>query len=165
MFTTHSNIARGKENAKLRRQAEAETQKITMKVIPSKNQRYDTCGDYWQGKDGVEFRVSNLGDWRMHVLVLIHEFAEWAMLKDRGISIDDVDKFDMNFEKERERGLHKPSEEPGDAKDCPYRKEHAIATKIEKLMAKELGIDWDKYGKAVDESSQTHFVGKIQAVI
>ena len=125
---------------------------ISMKVISSSKQRYDTCGDYWLDKNGVQFRVSNLKDWRMHILVLIHELAEWAMLQDRGVTVGAVDKFDMNFEKEREQGLHRPEEEPGDAKDCPYRKEHAIATKIEKLMAKELGIDWDAYDKAVMES-------------
>jgi hypothetical protein len=127
-------------------------EKITMKVIPSEKQRYPTCGDYWIKGSNVNFRVSDLKDMGMELLVLIHELVEWTLVNRRGISIDSIDDFDIQFEKDRVAGKHTDDEEPGDDKKAPYFKEHQIATKVEKLMAKELGIDWDKYNKAVMES-------------
>jgi hypothetical protein len=45
-------------------------------------------------------------------------------------------------------------EEPGDSSEAPYHKEHVFATKIERMIADELGVDWDVYEKHLDEVLQ-----------
>ena len=122
-----------------------DNRKIVMKPIPHGEQRYKIIGDYWEDKKTINYRVSQMTDWRYQFLVLLHEFIELNLLKQKGVSIDDVDAFDIKFEAERLLGKHTPEEEPGDAKDAPYRKEHALATKIERILAKKLGVNWREY--------------------
>ncbi len=122
--------------------------KISIKTIPHKRQRYETSGDYWITKRGdMEIRVSEMKDWKEEALIAIHEIIELLLVKERGINIQEIEAFDIAFEKRRkeaDRG------EPGDHKDAPYRKEHKFATKIERLLARELGVDWEDYaGEAV----------------
>lgn len=85
------------------------------------------------------------------MLVAIHELVEVCLCKERGIKQSDVDAFDIQFEKEREQGLHLQDEEPGFAPNAPYLKEHTFATLIEKEMAVQLGVDWGTYDKTVME--------------
>ena len=61
---------------------------------------------------------------------------------------EDVTAFDEAFEKARKPGN---VDEPGDDPKAPYRKQHLIATGVEKLMAAELGVDWKAYDKKVNE--------------
>jgi hypothetical protein len=110
---------------------------INFKVIPHNKQRYDTVGDYWK-EGGEQVRVSK---WKIdyEFLIMMHELTEWYLTQKRGIKEKDIYKFDVWFNKEDLVG------EPGDHKNAPYRKEHHFATKVEKMLAKELGIDWKKY--------------------
>ena len=117
---------------------------ITIKVIPHKKQRYETCGDYYL-MDGMQFRISRMNK-EAEFLVALHELVEWMLIDKKGIKIKDIDKFDIEFEKNRKKGN---TDEPGDDRKAPYHKEHIFATKIEKMMAKELGLNWDKYDKMV----------------
>jgi hypothetical protein len=112
--------------------------KIQFKVIPAKKQRYETCGDYYPTKEGYQFRVSKW-DADYEFLVLMHELTEWYLTQKRGISEKSISKFDIEF---NIKGLEG---EPGDHKDAPYKKEHHFAEKVEKMLAKELGINWKKY--------------------
>jgi len=66
-------------------------------------------------------------------------------VKKRGIAEEDVQNFDIVFA--QNYGIKK---QPGDSKKAPYYKEHKFAEKIEKLIAKELGIDWDKHNSLGD---------------
>ncbi|MEI6580799.1 MAG: hypothetical protein WCO07_01360 [bacterium] len=111
---------------------------IQFKIIPAKEQRYDTCGDYFPTKEGYQFRVSKWNS-DYEFLVLMHELTEWYLTQKRGIPEKSISKFDIWF---NEQGLEG---EPGDHKDAPYKKEHHFAEKIEKMLAKELGINWKKY--------------------
>ena len=122
---------------------------IKIESIDHGDQRYDTVGDYYKEK--------SLGFWRFYLsrtnsdfefLVLIHELIEWYLTQKRGITEARITKFDKAFEKKRKPGNFS---EPGFAKDCPYKKEHAFATRIEKLVGKELGINWDKYDSLINE--------------
>ena len=110
-------------------------------VIKHRDHRYETCGDYWKNENGwIEFRVSKMkADYEF--LILIHELIEWYLISKSGIRISDIDRFDMRFERERANGLHSQEAEPGDDKRSPYREQHRYATKIEKLLAKKLGVD------------------------
>lgn len=126
---------------------------ICFKVIPAKEQRYPTCGDYWQDADGVwQFRVSRMGNLFYEVLVLIHELTEWAMCQVIGIQEPDIKAFDEKFEYEREEGKHSQSDEPGDDERAPYYYQHQCATKVERLAADFFKVDWGAYNRSVEES-------------
>ena len=112
-----------------------------IKTIPHNEQRYETVGDFWT-KDGVDFiRVSEMEDPRYNFLVALHEFIEQELCKVRGIKTEDIDKFDQDFKGEGE---------PGDSPLAIYRREHFFATSLERLMAAELGVDWEEYDDKVN---------------
>lgn len=121
--------------------------KIQYKSIPHKMQRYDTCGDYFEDADIIQFRCSKMNA-EMEFLVLIHELVEWILIAKKGIEIDDIDEFDISFEENRKPGN---LDEPGDDPDAPYYDEHQFATAIERLMCDKLGIRWRDYEKVVNE--------------
>ena len=128
------------------------TKKIHMKVIPGKDQRYETCGDYFESKGAIQFRISRMFDWRFHMLVFVHELIEWCLVRHRGIKIATIDAFDIQFEERRKLGLEKGDAEPGDDRKAPYYNEHQFATKVERMLAKQLGVNWQQYDKAVQEA-------------
>ena len=126
---------------------------INFKVIPSSEQHYPTCGDYWQDAEGVwQFRVSRMGNLFYEILVLVHELTEWAMCQAIGIRTSEIDRFDMKFEKERAAGRHSQSDEPGDDERAPYYYQHQCATKVERLAAEFFKVDWGAYSRSVEES-------------
>ena len=112
---------------------------IRYKSIPHKSQRYKTFGDYWITKRGNwEIRVSEMkADYEF--MVLVHELIEFYLTQKRGISEPSITYFDTHEGKD--------SDDPGTIKSAPYHKEHMFATKIEKLICKELGISWTDYDK------------------
>lgn len=120
--------------------------RIEIKTIPHKKQRYETCGDYWENEKGdIHIRVSEMRNPRYEFLVALHEMVEQFLTRERGIKEADITEFDINFEKQREMGIHKAEDEPGDDVEAPYRREHFVATNIERILANELGIDWKSY--------------------
>jgi hypothetical protein len=127
--------------------AKAKETRYVLKVIPHHKQRYETLGDWIPGKP-ARMMVSKLSNPDYEFLVLFHEFVEHELCKKRGIRDSVVVAFDKKFEKERAQGLHSKSAEPGASANAPYRREHLFATRLEKLMAKELGVSWNKYNRA-----------------
>lgn len=128
---------------------------ISIKTIPHKSQRYETCGDWWWTKNGdLEVRVSDLGDYRMEYLIASHEVREALLCKYRNIKEEDVTKFDLKFEEDRNRGKYTLDQEPGMDPDAPYKKEHFYATSIEMIDALEFGVDWGEYNNKVMSLSQ-----------
>lgn len=122
---------------------------IVIKTIPHKEQRYDTIGDYWIDENNVlQFRVSEMDD-ASEWLVIMHELIEQFLTGQRGITGEVIDKFDMDYEKNR---TEDSLEEPGDNQAAPYYKEHQFATAVERLLCTELGLDWNTY---YEESLQT----------
>lgn len=120
---------------------------IEIKSIPHKKQRYETCGDYFEGPKGkMNLRISHTND-DYDFLIALHELIEWKLTQKNGISIGDIDAFDKSFEKKRKKGNF---DEPGNDPEAPYHNEHMFATYIEKLLADELGIDWDEYEKVIN---------------
>jgi len=120
--------------------------KINISAIPHKSQRYETVGDYFFNGNEQEFLISRMSNPDYEFLVLMHELTEWYLTQKRGIKEKDITAFDLLFEAMRVKGN---VDEPGFAKNCPYKNEHAFATKIEKLLAKELGVDWKTYDDTV----------------
>ena len=124
--------------------------RINVEVIPLREMRYPSAGDYWLDKDGVwQFRIVEMHNLLYVVLILIHELFEWAGCRVAGIRMEDIDAFDMKFEQDRDKGLHSETEEPGDHKDAPYRAYHRAATRVEKLACRLYGICWEIYDRAV----------------
>lgn len=125
---------------------------VTIQKIPHSSQRYPTPGDWQFDSEGnLTIRVSDLGDWRYEALMAIHELIEVVLCKHAGITEEKVDAFDIQFEKERSLGIHSKEAEPGDHKECPYGRQHFLATVIEELLAKHLDVDWETYNRKVVE--------------
>lgn len=122
---------------------------IHVKTIRHKLQRYETCGDYFERKGVMEFRISQLRNSDYEFLIALHELIEWYLTHRAGIPIREIDDFDKNFEEERARGLHSQDAEPGNSPKAPYGWAHRFATKIEKQLAKKLGVRWDVYESAL----------------
>lgn len=124
--------------------------KIIIETIPNNKQRYPTCGDYFKKNNKMFFKISKLKNPDYEFLIAIHELIEWFLYQRKGLKIQDIDRFDIMFEKERKQGKWK-NEESGFDKRAPYRKEHIFATKIERFLAKKLGVKWHIYDKSVNK--------------
>jgi hypothetical protein len=68
--------------------------------------------------------------------VLIRELTEMFLCIDLGVSLQAIDRFDMKF---------KGAGEPGDDRKAPYHREHRFAVRIERLLARELRVEWATY--------------------
>ena len=123
---------------------------IEIKTIPHDQQRYDTVGDYWidpqSGK--LQIRVSEMGNWKFEALVAHHELTEYLQITHEGISVEEIDKFDMAYENSRPPG---DFSEPGNDPRAPYHDAHLVATDLECVLAMRLGVDWAEYDRAVCE--------------
>lgn len=114
---------------------------IKIRIIPHFVQRYDTCGDWnFDKKGNLTIYVSETPRTgiRGSYLIAVHELVEALLCRERGITAEVVDRFDLSYDKKAEI-------EPGDHPDSPYRREHNTATGIERILASELGIVWSKY--------------------
>lgn len=118
---------------------------IFISIIPHKDQRYYTAGDWQINSDGGWYiTVSEMGNWRFEFLVGLHELVECALCFDSSITQETVDYFDMNF---------KGDGEPGDDKSCPYYYPHQWATAVERFAAVLLGVHWAEYEAAINALS------------
>ncbi len=124
---------------------------FTVEVIPHSEQRYNTPGDWKVYPSGdIAVFVSDLGNWKYHALMGVHELCEALICREMGVTQEQVDAFDMAFEVGRTNGLHGPHDEPGAHPDAPYRTAHFVAETIERVLAVALGVDWAQYGARVD---------------
>ena len=115
---------------------------IEIRTHPHDFHRYATLGDY-VGHGRLRFiQVSEMGNYKYEFLVALHELIEQSLQIERGISEEVITEFDTTFKGEGE---------PGDSPEAPYYKEHQFATKIEKLVCEELGLDWSVYGRYLNE--------------
>jgi hypothetical protein len=122
------------------------------RTIPHKYHEYPTVGNYNWTEDGLlVIFVSDMNNEDYEYLVMMHEQIEAHLCKKRGILEKDISDFDIQFEKDRALGLHSPDEEPGDSFLAPYNREHVFASKIERMLANELGVDWKEYEKTITD--------------
>jgi hypothetical protein len=129
------------------------TVKIIIEVIDHANQRYPTCGDYFFDDEGTfHIKVSHTGDSRYNALIAVHELVESVLIAENEIPIQSIDNFDKSFEILREKYPSVIGDmEPGDMTSAPYYREHKFATKIEKLLAEQLGVEWSLYEQRINE--------------
>lgn len=119
--------------------------KIVARVIDHKCQRYPTAGDWWFEDGTLNIAASDTNNWKMDSLLMVHEIVEAILCKAHGISEPKVRKFDIEFDKAF------PLEDPGDNTESPYRRQHCIATAVERILAAELNVPWDEYDKATEK--------------
>lgn len=116
--------------------------------IPHDKQRYPTCGDWQFDANGnVTIRVSKLSDWRREALIAVHELVEVLICKRDGVTEQQVDEFDMAYEKNR--APDDKDSEPGFDPKCPCYKQHRVADVVERLLAINLGVDWEAYSDEI----------------
>jgi hypothetical protein len=117
--------------------------KVIIETIPHQEHRYTTVGDWYYDPDGtLRIKVSQLSDWRYEALIAIHELVEVMLCDHAGVTETVVDKFDKEFEANREPDNE---DEPGDEPDAPYVHQHCVATGIERILAAEMGVNWKPY--------------------
>ncbi len=127
----------------------------SIRTIPHREQRYETVGDFWTDRDGVrQFRVSAMGNPDFEFLIALHELVESHLCQKRGIPDGAIDAFDKTFEIRRMLGQVEKDAEPGNDPTAPYWREHQFATAVEMSTAKEMGVDWEAYNRAVMSLSQ-----------
>ena len=117
-----------------------------------KKMRYPTTGDYFKTKNGWIIVGADLKNPDYNFLTLIHEFVELYLTQKRGISEPKIKKFDEWFEQEKNKGRFKKILGPGWHSKAPYRREHFVALKIEKILARELEVNQVKQGKTEDKA-------------
>jgi hypothetical protein len=121
--------------------------KIIIETIPHEQHRYTTVGDWFYDDDGtLHIKVSKLSDWKREALIAVHELVEVLLCKNDGVTVAEVDHFDMHEFSYEEH----PDEEPGDDPKAPYKKQHCIATGIERILAAQLGVDWKPYEEELE---------------
>ena len=119
---------------------------IIIGFINKQEQESDNAGDYYIENNTLHIRIlkntTRIPSTKRYkrnrlyeFVILIHEVIEALLCIARNIPIAKIDQFDSDYQ---------GNGEPGDHKDAPYRKEHKFATKVEKMMAKELGIKWNE---------------------
>jgi hypothetical protein len=121
---------------------------IVIDIIPHARQRYETVGDYFFTDGILHIRVSGMKDNKFELLVAIHELIEVMLTENDGVAEPDIAAFDKRFEEARVEGN---LDEPGDDSGAPYKKQHCIATAVERMMCALLNVDWKEYERTVNE--------------
>jgi len=121
--------------------------RITIESVPHGVCRNKGVGDYGGSWCDLWIKVSHMRNWRYIVLVAVHELVEVAICRHQKITNRAITAFDKQFEAKRRPGN---VDEPGNDLNAPYRSAHRTATKIEKVLAKALEVDWKQYSKLVD---------------
>lgn len=115
---------------------------ISIKTIKHNKQRYSTTGDYYtQGSRDI-IAISKVGNTKYESLVAIHELIELILTRANGISEQLITKWDIE---------HPELDEPGDDIRALYHREHILASKVERMMADAMGIDWDDYNNTLNK--------------
>jgi S-adenosylmethionine/arginine decarboxylase-like enzyme len=137
-FYHYTQLKRGHHREKNQRETE-----IEVRFIDQSEARYETFGDFFMEGDKMIFQITRSGSKDKSVLYnricLVHEMIEYFLCLEKGITADDVDKFDFSYKID---SIH---DEPGADINCPYYEMHRLAEQVEKMMCKFLGVDFANY--------------------
>lgn len=129
--------------------------RVIIETILHEGQRYNTCGDWhWKEENGemiLHIFVSQMQDdehnnvpaMLMEFVVGIHEAVEAMQCRRDGITEKQVDDFDLD--KDYDKACAELGIEPGDHTDAPYKRQHTLATGIERILCYSLNIPWYEY--------------------
>lgn len=122
------------------------TKRLEVFVIPALAMRYPSAGDWQFRPDGtLEIYVADMADAISENAVALHEAVEAWLCQESGVTEQSVCDHDVKFEREREAGDHTKEAEPGDHPEAPYRRQHYLATKIERIFIEAIGADWEEH--------------------
>ena len=110
---------------------------IHITIQPGDEMRYPTAGDYLGQRHGlrvIEVAQQRQTEWEL--MIAIHELIKQHLVLQAGISIADIDKWDME---------HLEESDPGSLPGCPYLNAHLKAESVERVAAAALGVDWEEY--------------------
>ena len=120
--------------------------------------RSKDVGDYYQAivppgaeEEPLKIIVARMENPDYEFLVALHELVEFYLIKKHGIDLKKIDEWENEFDKKKKEGKIPKEAVAGEQEDCPFRKEHKIAVKIEKTMAKYLKVNWKKYEEELDK--------------
>lgn len=94
---------------------------VRLQVVPQREQRYGTEGDWLWADNTLEVRISReVGDDdpRYGLLMFVHELVEALLCRSMGVTATQVDTFDM---------LHQRAREPSELQCTPYHQQHMAA--------------------------------------
>jgi hypothetical protein len=112
---------------------------IQVRLIPQRQQRYDTAGDWTWAGNTLRVSVSREladKDPRCGILLFTHELIEALLCRSSNVTGAQVDSFDMS---------HPDEDEPGGNPAAPYHRQHIAAEAAEKALARQLEVDWNDY--------------------
>jgi hypothetical protein len=117
--------------------------KISIKIILNEDMRPGIGGaDWYLENDVLQVRVVRLSTQKRTMELAVHETTEALVALEQGITVKQVDDYDMAFEKKHpeNHGLN-----AGDQSDCPYKRAHCAATAIERILAFAWDENWQEY--------------------
>lgn len=119
---------------------------IICKVVDPSEMRPEVDGsDWFFDKDGnLQVRICPMADKKHEILLQIHEIYEAVLCRFNGVTVAQVDAFDTEYDRTHSTDLN-----AGDDPQCPYQREHTLATAAERVMAAELKVNWFLYDKAL----------------
>lgn len=129
---------------------------LEMYTVPVQVHRYKTIDDYVDPAirdDTLYFSttIGNMNNTDYEFITFMHAITEQYLCYKAGISDDKITRWDKK---------HIESSDPGDIQGSPYRKQHRIATLIEKSIASALKVNWDKYEAAIEKALDKYPKGK-----
>ena len=121
--------------------------KIVIETAPFSTLRNKQCDDYWYEEDGtLQIRVAQLSDERREQAVIIHALWEALTCRHAGVPIQSIDFWDEHFQ-----GFALPPEtDAGDDNNCPYYRQHQMATIIERMFIEEVEENWQEYEQEIE---------------
>jgi hypothetical protein len=125
---------------------------LDFKVIPHKKQRYDTVGDYFLKKGRRFFRLSRMPDKPHPITVFLHEMIEFFLCRVLGISMKEIDRFDMEYELAHSGPVcpiqapcgRRWYEEPGDNPHATTINS-CYSDSLRAIDCEALGVKWSEY--------------------
>ena len=121
---------------------------IKISVVKPEQMRptVDGADWFWTPAGDLEVQVGPMSDWRREVLLAMHETIEAILCKEKGITQEQVDAFDLEYAKTNDNDC-----DAGDDPSAPYFGEHCVATIIERMLCVQLGDDWSAYENELRE--------------
>lgn len=125
-------------------------EKIDIRIVlmPKNEMPYDTYDYYRRLPSGsLLITIADTGNAIYNKLLIIHALIECFLCEIDGVKFEDIDKFDMEFDKKHPGSM----DEPGEDSDAPYKKEHLIANAVEALICACTGTSWKEYNDYLQE--------------
>lgn len=143
-------------------QEQRKFRRIVIDFVDHESQRYDTVGDYPpnQTMDSLReyppaepityFLISKLDHFRSHA-VLLHELEEKFENIRTGVTDEQIDEFDKEFNRRENFGPINMYPEPGLDPDNPAHVGHMKADVIERMHILNMEDDWIDYEAEIEE--------------